>query len=433
MEKLFAEFKTTALKEWREQVLRDLKGEKFESLVWHNPEGFITEPMYAQENAPAKYLPAFSHTGWKTCIRSKYSREDEINKRLLTGLEQGADAVWLDGDAIQWESSLKDVRLDLIESNFNVRADALPGLIQFLEKSDKTSRVNIFHRDVSDAGDLGNRLAKIAHASLKDASATTVDVFDFHNQSCNASYETALALAALNEHFEIGIEDKDKRAHAHMGVNADFFNQLAKFRALHRLWLLFTRERKISGSLFITGETGITNKTVSDPHNNLLRSTLETMAAIAGGCSQVITNEFDVFSGKHSSLSERMSLNQQHILREESYFGAISDVGCGSWYIEKLTDLIAEKALKDFKRFEKEGGFFACRKKGLFDEEISKQSAAVIERLEKQQDIIVGVNKYRNTQNNAPPAQENLAALTKIKGALALQLDLGISAHEKTA
>jgi methylmalonyl-CoA mutase len=148
--------------------------------------------------------------------------------------------------------------------------------------------------------------------------------------------------------------------------------------------------------VYLIVETSLTNKSISDSYNNLLRTTVESMAAVAGGCNELIVNTFDVLFATNKNLAERMAINQQLILKEESYFDKMADIACGSYYIEHLTDAIATKALETFKRFEKEGGYFKCIEKNMFANDIAKQANQQSEWVETQKQISIGVNKFKN-------------------------------------
>jgi methylmalonyl-CoA mutase len=91
-----------------------------------------------------------------------------------------------------------------------------------------------------------------------------------------------------------------------------------------------------------------------------------------------------------------MAINQQHILREESYFDKMGDVSCGSYFIESLTDAIAEKALEKLKAFEKEGGYFACLTSGKIQSEVDAAAALSAKAFEDGKSVSIGINKFHN-------------------------------------
>lgn len=121
-------------------------------------------------------------------------------------------------------------------------------------------------------------------------------------------------------------------------VDTVYFQEIAKFRALRRL---FDHEIRV------VAITGMTHQTLYDPHVNLLRATSCAMSAILGGCDALVVRPFDAVRGEAGELSRRLARNTQHLLREESHFGALRDPAAGSWYIESLTQELVEAARGD--------------------------------------------------------------------------------------
>ena len=111
-------------------------------------------------------------------------------------------------------------------------------------------------------------------------------------------------------------------------VGPSYFEEIAKFRALRRL----------RPTARIVARTSRWHSTAYDPHVNLLRGTTEAMAAIIGGCDALIVGPFTEARGFSDELAERLALNTQLLLRDESYFGQVADPAAGSWYVESLTE-----------------------------------------------------------------------------------------------
>ncbi len=419
---------------WKEQISRELKGEDFNAIQWKNENGFVVEPFYTAENTRTKYSPAFTHKDWSICVKTKYTDPAQINAHLLRSLEQGAEAIWVECKPADRSAALNDVRLDMIESVFCVGQDEFASFRSFAKNAFSASdRFSIFHGELQGQSDLLLRMKFLDLSPWKNASCFSADVLGYHNQGCHASYELALALSMLNEITECAeTKIKNTSAIVRMGASSDFFIEIAKFRAMRRLWDLYCSETGIKSELRIVAESSRSNKTLQDAHSNLLRTTLESLAAVAGGSNLVIVNEFDLFSNEPSRIAERMSINQQHILREESYLGAVSDVACGSYYIEHLTDQLATQALGHFKRFEKAGGYFQCKTAGQFEKEIGDQAEKRLSRIRNAEDIIIGLNKYQLPKKNLK-VPSGFSELRNLRDALALQIELEQMHHEKTA
>jgi hypothetical protein len=111
-------------------------------------------------------------------------------------------------------------------------------------------------------------------------------------------------------------------------VSPSYFQEIAKLRAL----------RRIKAGTRLVARTSAWHATAYDPHVNLLRATTEAMAAIIGGCDALIVGAFTEARGVSDEFAERLALNTQLLLRDESYFGCVADPAAGSWYIESLTE-----------------------------------------------------------------------------------------------
>jgi methylmalonyl-CoA mutase len=418
MQKLFSEFKPNTAAEWKAQLLKDLKGETYESLVWHNENGFEIKPFYTEEDLKTTYEPAFVHTHWEICVQGRTKNAKELNEQFLKQLNAGATSILLHCQGIDLSVVLKDIQLNYIHSTFFTDVKGLEVLKQYLEAHYKLAELNctISPEKLNSELELEAWVnATAAFRSFEGIRVSCVDALQFHNQDCLAYYEIALALSQLTEQLEFYHAKKiavPSSAFTVMtGVNADFFMQIAKLRAIRRLWMLLKKEYAVNNDLHLIAQTSLTNKSLSDKYNKLLRTTVEATAAVAGGCNELIVTDFDILFPGHSELGERLSVNQQLILKEESYFDKLADVACGSYYIETLTDDLAVKALETFKRFEKEGGYFNCLKKSLFAKEILQQAKEQDERVKAQKQIVIGVNKFRNEKEKLDLSPEEIKSL----------------------
>jgi methylmalonyl-CoA mutase len=154
--------------------------------------------------------------------------------------------------------------------------------------------------------------------------------------------------------------------------------EIAKLRAARLLWSLILKgfipegyEGLYMGIHCITSRW---NKTIYDPYMNMLRTQTEAMSAILGGADSMTVEPFDVVLREPDEFSERIARNQQLILKEESYFDKVADPSAGSYYIESLTDLIAENSWKLFIEMEDLGGFLSAYNSGFIPDKISESA-----------------------------------------------------------
>ncbi len=402
MQQLFSEFKPNTAAEWKARIIKDLKGEAFESLVWKNENGMDILPFYTPEDLKEQYQPAFTHADWEICVHAKPGNQKELNTNLLRQLNNGATAISLSCEGLDEEVALRDVALNFIKSTFYASPGELTGLDAWLIKHHDLSRLecSLFARKLENESDLENWLhATQKYTSLQGVKTACFDALFFHNLNCHAYYEVAVILSGLNEFLNKYSENNNLPVAPFVvktGVNSDYFMQIAKLRAIRRLWNILKAEYGISNELYVIVETSLTNKSISDSYNNLLRTTIESMAAVSGGCNELLVTNFDLLFPVNLKLSERMAVNQQLILKEESYLDKMADIACGSYYIESITDAIASKALETLKRFENEGGYFKCLEKKIFSNEITLQAADKAGLVNTHKQVSIGVNKFRN-------------------------------------
>jgi methylmalonyl-CoA mutase len=420
MQNLFSEFKPSTAADWKNQVLKDLKGEPLENLIWHNENGIEVKPFYTSEDLKQAYEPAFTHADWEICVKGKSNDAKEINAQFLMQLNAGATSISLNCSGLDLDVALNDIQLNYIHSTFLLNEANANSLKTYLEKKypGKDLPFSLFPESLSSSKDLENWMKVMdVFKDFKNCKSASADALDFHNQNCFAYYELAIILSQLTEYLEALSSKKEIPSSAFVvktGVNSDYFIQIAKLRAIRRLWAVLKADYKIQHDLYVIVETGLTNKSISDSYTNLLRTTVEAMAAASGGCNELIVTEFDILFPTNKVLGERMAINQQLILKEESYFDKMADTACGSYYIESMTDALAQKALETFQSFEAEGGFFNCLKNGKFNKDISIQAAQLEEKVKTQKQILIGVNKFKNEKENIRLSKEQREALQQM-------------------
>jgi methylmalonyl-CoA mutase len=134
----------------------------------------------------------------------------------------------------------------------------------------------------------------------------------------------------------------------------------------------------------------------------MLRTQTEAMSAILGGTDSLTVEPFDTVFRHPDEFSERIARNQQLILKEEAYFDKVADPSAGSYYIENLTNLIAENAWKLFLEIEKHGGFLSCLKSGLIQKKLSGSAIRRKSDIAAGKEILLGTNRYPDLDGKAP-------------------------------
>ncbi|HEY6143527.1 MAG TPA: methylmalonyl-CoA mutase family protein, partial [Flavobacterium sp.] len=156
------------------------------------------------------------------------------------------------------------------------------------------------------------------------------------------------------------------------------------------------------------------NKTIYDYNVNMLRTTTECMSAILGGADAITNLPYDALYHKDNEFGDRMARNQLLILKHESYFDKVNNPADGSYYIESLTNQLAEKALSLFKDIEANGGFLKQLNEGIIKRKIQESADKEQELFDSGKEILLGTNKHPNKKDQMKDDLE-LYPFVKIK------------------
>ena len=247
----------------------------------------------------------------------------------------------------------------------------------------------------------------IAYCSEHMPRFNTISISGYHIQEAgaNAALELAYTLADGKEYIRTAIAaglDIDQfapRLSFFWGVGMNFYMEIAKMRAARMLWARivseFNPKNPKSSMLRTHSQTSGWSLTEQDPYNNVVRTTIEAMAAVFGGTQSLHTNALDEAIALPSEFAARIARNTQLIIQEETGITNVVDPWGGSYMMESLTRDIADKAWELIEEVEAEGGMAKAIETGLPKLRIEEAAAAKQARIDRGEDVIVGVNKYR--------------------------------------
>ncbi len=230
--------------------------------------------------------------------------------------------------------------------------------------------------------------------------------YHFRDAGGNAIHEIAFTLADAITYIEetvkrgLNVDDFVPQFVFHMAANLDVFEEVAKFRALRKIWAKLLTERfgakdprslKAKISLYTAGST----LTAQQPMNNIVRVTAAAMAAILGGVQYVFCSSMDEPFQTPSEETARVAIRTQQILAHELGVSHTVDPLGGSYYVESLTHQIEEKVWDYLKKIDSMGGALAAIEKGFYQMEISSAAYRLQKEIEEKERIVVGVNEYR--------------------------------------
>ncbi|HTZ16001.1 MAG TPA: methylmalonyl-CoA mutase small subunit [Mycobacterium sp.] len=418
-------------------------------------EGFAIHPLYtALDELPEPPLPGQwpylrggdalrdVKSGWKVTEALPANRvagvaAEDVNAAVLAGLAEGASALLIrvgeSGVApAQLEKVLDGVYLSMAPvildagADYPAACDALLELVAEVE-SDQRATLSIDLGADPLTASLSERPAPTIRevvdvakqvAGSHGVRAITIDGPAFHNLGANATWELAGSIAAAVAYLRLLTESGLPAAQAltqisfRLAADDDQFMTIAKVRAVRQLWARVAEVvgEPESGAAVVHAETSLPMMTQRDPWVNMLRTTLAAFGAGVGGADTVLVYPFDVaipggFPGMATSFARRMARNIQLLLLEESHVGRTLDPAGGSWFVEDLTEQLAQQAWRHFQAIEKHGGFVDAG--DYITGQIGEIAAQRTDDIAHRRTAITGVNEYPNLAEPALPQADS--------------------------
>lgn len=229
--------------------------------------------------------------------------------------------------------------------------------------------------------------------------------YHYREKGCNAVQELAFTLCSAIGYAEaamargLGVDTFGPRLSFFFGAHNDFFEEIAKFRAARRLWARIMKDRfgardPRSWRMRFHTQTAGCSLTERQPMNNIVRTTIQALAAVLGGTQSLHTNSYDEALALPSEEAVEIALRTQQIIACESGVANTIDPLGGAYYVESLTNTLEEMALEIIGKVDKMGGMMAALEKGWIEEEIAESSYRYGRSIEKGERTIVGVNRF---------------------------------------
>ena len=233
----------------------------------------------------------------------------------------------------------------------------------------------------------------------------SISGYHIREAGSSASQELAFTLADGFGYIELGLEAGLRpeqfapRLSFFFNSTMDFFEEIAKFRAARRIWATVLSEKygiKDRRSLLMRFHTQTSGASLTwqQPLNNVVRTTLEALAAVLGGTQSLHTNSYDEAWALPTEEAAQVALRTQQVIAEETGVPSVIDPLGGSYYVEWLTRQMEEEAYRYFDRIESHGGLLKSIESGYLQREIADNSYRLSRRVEDGEDSVVGVNKY---------------------------------------
>jgi methylmalonyl-CoA mutase len=415
---LLQDFSPSTFDEWKKQIEKDLRGKEYQTLCSLTADGFTIEPAYHRTNITVKPQPFKAMAKWDVVQELFVEDTKEANMQALDNLNRGATSLlfYLYGDT-NLEELLNGIQIEYIRTNFVVEGD-----VELLTNSFKKLIAHRGLKEIEIAGSINiDCLESIARTGnwLQDEDTDfkrvkdLVDVLPqnirglcvnanlFGNAGATPSQQLGIALSMVYEYIHRFQLKSTQPFWVNFAIGGDYFGEIAKLRAWRRLWVQLHSELNLEPTeAFIYAETGMRNKTIMDAYNNMIRTTSESMAAAIGGANEISVKGFNQTYTAPDFFGERIAKNQQSILEHESHLSEVSDISKGSYFIETLTEQMAQKSWEFFKEIEARGGYVEAMKGGWLQQQIEAAAHAEQQRFDENGHILIGANKHAKVDEN---------------------------------
>jgi methylmalonyl-CoA mutase len=410
-EHLFEEFNPVSSKQWKQLIQYELKGADYnDTLVWESPEGIKVKPFYHNDEDIVKFDINTTKNAF-TILQNIFVHDvKKSNERAFDTLNRGADSIrfTIEKDTVSIEDLMDKLPLKNTQYFFYLpflSIDFVNKINAFVTKNQAKCHIQIdpigqLAKDGNWFDNLDKDFEKLNTISNKiSIPFLTINSGIYQNAGANMVQQLAYNLAHVNEYFN-RIQNINQAITIEVAVGTNYFFEIAKIRALRLLFKTLAKEYNHNLDCHIIVTPTKRNKTLYDYNVNMLRTTTECMSAILGGANSIANLPYDSLYHKDNEFGDRIARNQLLILKHESYFDKVNNPADGAYYIENLTEQLAEKALLLFKEIEANGGFITQLIEGNIQKKISESATKEQELFDSGKENLLGTNKYTNKNDS---------------------------------
>ena len=409
---LFEEFEAVSTKQWKQQIQFELKGANYnDTLIWDSPEDIKVKPFYDASDLDKIVSVTTKATEFKICQNIFVYDVDKSIARALNSIERGAESLRfsISDETVDVVKLLSALPLNEISVHFNFTFFSL-AYIAKIDTFLKDKKASIFY-NIDPIGQLAREgnwfttpekdnfetLSKVFKTNTQQ-SVISIDAALYQNAGANMVQQIAYALAHANEYFN-RISEINQPIVFQMAVGTNYFFEIAKLRAFRLVFNLLAKEYDHSLDCHLIVTPTKRNKTLYDYNVNMLRTTTECMSAILGGANTIANLPYDALYHKDNEFGDRIARNQLLVLKNESHFDKVNNPADGSYYIESITQQLADKALVLLKDIEAKGGFLKQLNEGIIKRKIQESADASQALFDEGKEVLLGTNKYPNKQD----------------------------------
>ena len=400
------EFNETSSTAWKQKIQVDLKGADYNNtLLWHTNDGITVKPFYHQdENIPTANITT-NH--WNIAQHILVTNTSQANTLALDAVKKGAEALVFEIKIdLDFTHLLKGIDTNIIEFQFllhNLNETSIHSLLKLnlpycfvnIDPIGHLAQTGNWHHNLKKDHQIIDDLVK----KYPTKNILSIDTRVYQNAGATTTQQLAYAIAHVNEYFNHFKTNTLPNIQFITATGSNYFFEIAKIRAIKLLFKTICTEYKATPKCNILSFPSNRNKTIYDYNVNLLRTTTECMSSILGGANTICNLPYDTIYHTTNDFGDRIARNQLLVLKNESAFNVVSNPADGAYYIEAITQQLAEKALAIFKSIEQSGGFLKQLKEGTIQRKIKESALEEQKQFDNGTLVLLGTNKHPNEQD----------------------------------
>ncbi|WP_431164651.1 methylmalonyl-CoA mutase subunit beta [Tenacibaculum halocynthiae] len=404
---LFNEFQEVTSQAWKTKIQVDLKGADYnDTLLWKTNEGITVKPFYTKEDRTQQniHLPKKE---FNICQSITVEDEKKANSLANDYLKRGANSIeFIVNNHLDYKTLLINIDLQNTVLYFrfkHLNSKLISDISEFINSDNCYFNIDI----ISNLASTGNwyKSQNEDHTEIESiiknaTNSICVNTSIYQNSGATITQQLAYTLAHANEYLNHFGKEAAHKIHFNFSIGSNYFFEIAKTRAFRILWNSLLKEYDVKETTaHIFSQPSLRNKTLYDYNVNMLRTTSECMSAILGGADTITNFSYDKLFHKPNEFGERISRNQLLVLKEECELESAQHIANGTYYIESLTNQLAQQALDIFKQIENGGGFLKQLQEGTIQRKIAESAIKEQEQFDNGLLVLLGTNKIQNEKD----------------------------------
>jgi len=367
------DFDAVSKKEWQDKIVKDLRGKPLEDLQWHGEENITLDAIYHPEDRTENATVITDHRAsndWEIGEDIVVRVIKQANRQALHALEQGVNAPRFVLTQVYTEMEMKnllhDLEADMISIHFCEKqghktgksVDVLKNFLDIITKQAKDTATirGSYNMDMEDMNmqELEEILA-FAKAQLPAFRVLTVNATQFFASPKDTTTELAQTIALANKWLTdfteqgYSLEDVNGQLQFSVAIGTSYFVEIAKLRALRLLWANVLKAHGASELQLPPIEVHFAESSQTEnTYDNMIRATTQALSAVVGGANRLTVLPANATQEEPTDFTRRIARNVQHLLKLEGHTDRVLDPAAGSYYVEQLTEKLAEETWKKF-------------------------------------------------------------------------------------